>query len=116
MRREILLYTAIDGKCPVKDFLDSLPEKVFQKVSWVLMLLTELDKIPSSYFKKMVNSDDIWECRIIFGSNSYRIFCFFHNGSVIILTHGIIKKSQKIPKNEIRKAEAFKSDFIRRNI
>ncbi len=114
MKREIILYTTADGKCPVTDFFNSLPNKVFKKISWVLNLVTELEKIPSVYFKKLTNTDDIYECRIGFSSNIYRIFCFFHKGSMIILTHGIVKKTQKTPQEEIRKAEEYKKDFLRR--
>ena len=114
MLREIIFYTTHDGKCPTQDFLDSLPKKVFQKIIWVLKLIQELDKVPSIYFKKLTNSDDIWECRISFSSNIYRIFCFFQNGKVIILTHGIMKKTQKTPKEEIQKAEEYKIDYLRR--
>lgn len=114
MRREIILYTARDGKCPIKEFLDSLPDKVFQKIAWVLQSVKELDKIPTIYFKKIINSNDIGECRISFGSNIYRIFCFFKNGNIIILTHGIIKKTQKVPHSEIIKAEEYMKDYRRR--
>jgi len=114
MTREIILYTTKDGKCPIKEFLDSLPNKVFQKITWVLQIVKELDKIPTVYFKKIVNSNDIWECRISFASNIYRIFCFFQNGNIIILTHGLIKKTQKIPHDEINKAEDYKKDYLRR--
>lgn len=113
MKREVLLYTTVDGKCPLKDFFDSLSKKVFQKIVWVLQLIKELENIPSTYFKKIVNSDDIWECRVNFSSNTYRIFCFFQNGKIIILTHGIMKKTQKLPQNEIQRAEEYKKDYLR---
>lgn len=115
MIRKILFYETQDGKCPVKDFLDSLTEKVFQKIIWVLRLITEIERIPSTYLKKLKGSDDIWECRIQYGSNIYRLFCFFDDGSLIVLTHGIQKKTQKVPIAEIRKAEDYKKDYIRRS-
>ncbi len=111
MKRTIYLYSTKDGRCPVQEFFDNLPVKVFKKISWILKLITELDKIPSTYFKKLIGSDDIWECRIIFSSNIYRLFCFFNNGSVIVLTHGFIKKAQKTPPDEILKAEEYKKDY-----
>ena len=114
MNREVILYTSESGECPVKNFLDSLPGKVLQKVTWVLNLVSELEKIPTTYFKKLKNSDDIWECRVQFGSNIYRLFCFFANGSIIVLTHGLIKKTQKTPKSEIKRAIKYKNDYIRR--
>lgn len=115
MKRTVLFYTTATGKCPAKDFLDALPGKAAQKVTWVLRLLEDLDVIPITYFKKLTGTDDIWECRIQLGSNAYRLFCFLVEGDVVVLTHGIMKKTQKTPKNEIEKAEAFRQDFLRRN-
>ena len=116
MKRTVIFYRTKDGNCPVEDFLDSLPGKVVQKITWVLEILETQGMLPSSYFKKLVNTE-IWECRIQHGSNIYRIFCFFEKGSIIILTHGFIKKTQKTPPEEIRKAEEYRSDYLkRRNI
>ena len=97
----------------MQDFLDSLPGKVAQKVTWVLKLLEDLHIIPSTDFKKLTGTEGIWECRIQFGSNAYRIFCFFIN-SIVILTHGFVKKSQKTPVHEIERAEAYRRDFLKR--
>ena len=113
MKREIIFYKTKDGKCPVEIFLDSLPGKVAQKITWVLEILETQGMLPSLYFKKLVNTD-IWECRIQSGSNIYRIFCFFDLGSIIVLTHGFIKKSQKTPLSEIIKAENYKKEYLSR--
>jgi len=77
--------------------------------------LEDLEIVPSSYFKKLVDTEEIWECRIQFGSNTYRIFCFFIDNSVI-LTHGFVKKSQKTPAGEIEGAEAYRKDFLKRKV
>lgn len=114
MKRTVIFYKAEDGKSPIKDFLDSLPGKVAQKVTWVLSLLEELDIVPASYFKKLVGSEGIWECRIQFGSDAYRIFCFFEGNSVVVLTHGLVKKTRKTPKNEIERAEAYRREYLKR--
>ena len=113
MNTTVIFYRTVGGKCPVQEFIDSLPGKVAQKIAWVLELLEDLDIVPSSYFKKLVGTEEIWECRIQFGSNTYRIFCFFIDNSVI-LTHGFVKKSQKTPAGEIEKAEAYRRDFLKR--
>ncbi len=115
MNRTVIFYRTADGKCPVQEFLDSLPGKVAQKIAWVLRLLEDMDIVPASYFKKLAGTEDIWECRIQFGSNAYRIFCFFMNNSVI-LTHGFVKKSQKTPVGEIERAEAYRRDFFKRRV
>lgn len=113
MSRTIIFYRTKDGNCPVEDFLDSLPGKVVQKIAWVLEILEQQGMLPSTYFKKLVNTE-IWECRIQQGSNIYRIFCFFDKGSIIILTHGFIKKTQKTPIDEIKRAEEYRSDYLKR--
>jgi phage-related protein len=113
-RRAVIFYKTLDGKCPTQDFLDSLQGKVAQKITWVLCILEDLDVIPSTYFKKLTASEGIWECRVQFGSNAYRLLCFFADNSTIVLTHGFIKKSQKTPRKEIEKAEFYRQDFLMR--
>ena len=114
MKRDVKFYKTADGYCPVQEFLDSLSGKAAKKVTWTLSLLEELEFLPSTYFKKLVNTNDIWEVRISLGSNIYRIFCFFAGNSVVILTHGLVKKTQKTPSGEIDRAEAYKQEFLSR--
>lgn len=114
MRKTVFFYVTAEGKCPVRGFLDSLPAKAAQKVTWVLKLIEDLDSVPSNYFKKLAGTEGIWECRITFGSNAYRLFCFFADDSMIVLTHGFIKKSQKAPRAEIEKAGTYRKDFLER--
>jgi len=114
MGRSIVFYRTASGNCPIQDFLDSLPGKVAQKISWVLRLIEDLEIVPASYLKKLTGSEEIWECRIQHGSNAYRIFCFFDGSAVIVLTHGIEKKSMKTPRKEIEKAESYRKDFLKR--
>ena len=110
MQRKITFYRTANNKCPVEDFLSSLPAKVVQKIAWVLRLIVQLERVPVLYLCKMEDTDDIWECRIKLGSNIYRIFAFW-DGHEIILTHGLIKKSQKTPQGEIKRAEQYKKEY-----
>ncbi|MBI5375251.1 MAG: type II toxin-antitoxin system RelE/ParE family toxin [Candidatus Schekmanbacteria bacterium] len=114
MKRNIVFYKTPNGKCPVQDFLDSLPGKSAQKVAWVLSLMEDLDVVPSVYFKKLVGTEEIWECRTQFGSNACRVFCFFDGNSVVVLTHGFMKKTQKTPRSEIDRAESYRKDYLKR--
>lgn len=91
----------------------SLPSKDRQKVAWVLKLLEDIRMVPKEYWKKLKPSE-IWECRVKLGSKAYRIFGFFE-GNNIVLTHGILKKTQKTPKGEIKKAKACMQEHIRRH-
>lgn len=114
MGKTVTFYKTADEKCPIEDFLDSLPWKAAQKATWVLKLLEDLDTVPSTYFKKLTGTEEIWECRISFASNAYRICCFFAGDSQVVLTHGFVKKSQKTPRAETEKAEAYRRDFLKR--
>ena len=116
MGKTVIFYRTADGKCPVREFLDSLPGKVAQKVTWVLNLVEDLDIVPSTYFKKLVSAEEIWECRIQLGSNAHRIFCFFDGHSIVVLTHGLIKKTHKTPQREIERAEAYRRDYLHRRL
>jgi len=113
MKRQIKFYKTKSGESPVIDFLDSLPTKVAQKVTWVLKLVEELDIVPSLYFKKLIGTDDLWECRIKLGSNIYRLLAFMHKNNLVVLTHGFVKKTDKIPNNELLKAHTYKYDYLR---
>lgn len=112
--RQIIFYRTSSGNNPVEDFLDFLSPKQVQKVIWVLKLVTELESIPTKYFKKLVNTDDIWEIRVQLDNNIFRILCFFDSNNIIILTNGFIKKTQKTPKTEIELAEKRKNDYLQR--
>jgi phage-related protein len=98
-------------KCPVEEFLDAQSGKVAQKITWVLQIIEELDRVPKKYFKKL-ESYNLWECRIDFAGNTYRILGFFLHGTTLLLTHGFIKKTQKTPKLEIEKALKYKDDYM----
>jgi phage-related protein len=114
MNREIRFYRTESGNCPVEQFLDSLKGKQARKVAWVLSLIEELDYVPSRYFKKLVNTEDLWEVRIDFGSDTFRLFGFFDGNLIIVLVYGLKKKSQKLPKQAIALAHERKKDYFRR--
>jgi phage-related protein len=114
--REIVFYRTRSGSCPVEEFLDSLSSKQAQKAAWVLQLIEEIDNAPSQYFKKMVNTDDLWEGRIQSGGNIFRILGFFSGNDLVVLNHGFQKKTQKTPRKAIKLAEERKKDYLNRDI
>ncbi len=96
----------------VIEFLDRLDEKTRDKI------LFNIDKAKSTedknLFKKLTS--DIWEFRTLFNKKQYRLFAFWDKTdksiTIVIATHGIIKKTQKTPKREIEKAiELMKKYF-----
>ena len=112
--RTIQFYRTSAGKCPVEEFLDSLPDRHAQKVAWVLRLVERLDTVPQQYFKKLVGTEDLWEIRAQIGGNSYRFLGYFDVSSLLILTGGFSKKQQKIPQREIELAENRRAEHFQR--
>ena len=112
--RTVNFYHTQTGSCPVEDFLDTLSGKQAQKVLWVLGLIEDQDVVPTQYLKKLVNTDDIWEVRIQFGGNIFRLLGFFEGSRLIILTNGFAKKSQKTPRQEIALATRRKNEYLSR--
>ena len=113
--REILFYRTKSDECPIEDFLDTLDGKQAQKVAWVMQAVEELEKVPTTYLKKLVNTKGIWEIRVQMGSNIFRFLGFFNQGDFIVLTNGFQKKTQKTPKSEILLSEQRKQDYLERN-
>ena len=64
-------------------------------------------------FKKLDNSE-IWELRTLFNGICYRLFAFWDNEikAMVVVTHGIIKKTQKTHKKEIEKAERIRQEYF----
>ena len=69
---------------------------------------------PSQYFKKLVDSEGIWEVRIQLGNDIFRLLGFFDGGALLILTNGFAKKTQKTPLPEIALAIRRKQDYLAR--
>ena len=80
-----------------------------------MKIIEELEKVPKHYFKKLTGTDDLWEIRIQFDGNAYRILGFFAMGNVIILNHAFRKKSQKTPLKDIKVAESRRWDYLNAN-
>jgi len=86
-----------------------------QKIFSYLDLLEERGLLPYPYSRKIEGIKKLRELRVEFASNIYRIFYFVHKDKQIILLHGFIKKSQKIPSKEIAVAQRRLKDFLARD-
>lgn len=93
-------------------FVRSIPEKAQRKVTYNL-LKVEGGEIDKELFKKLENTD-IREFRTLFNGICYRLFAFWDKDeeTLVIATHGIIKKTQKTPTKEIAKAEAIRKLYF----
>ena len=89
-------------------FLQNLPQQAHKK-----MLYKAGGERNSELFKKLENTE-IWEFRTLYNGIAYRLFAFWDTEAktLIVATHGIIKKTQKTPKKEIAKAEAIMKQYF----
>lgn len=95
------------------DFFDSLTSKVYKKIAYDVNRVRQGVKAPE-LFKKLDDSDGIWEFRTRFDKQAYRLFAFWdtETETLVVATHGIIKKTQKTPAKEIAKAERIKRQYF----
>jgi phage-related protein len=111
--REIHFYRTKSGDCPVEEFLDALGGKQAQKVVWVLRLVEQLDPVPAQYFKKLVDTNGLWEIRAQHGGDIFGLIGFFVESRFWVLS-GFVKKAEKTPRQELDVAEAHRKDYLSR--
>lgn len=95
------------------EFLNSLEPKAKEKIYYNIRKSQFVSD--SKLFKKL--NDTIWEFRTLYNKNYYRLFAFWvretgGKETLVIATHGILKKSQKTPKKEIEKAENLRNLYL----
>jgi phage-related protein len=94
------------------DFYDDQPEKVKEKIDYVLYLIRHIEQIPQKFLKHVEGTKGLHEVRVEYGGNIYRIFCCFDEGRIVILLNGYQKKSQKALKGEIEKALLIMREYF----
>ena len=92
-------------------FFNKQSKKVKAKIVWTFDLIEDTQRVPETYLKHIEGTDGLFEIRIQFGSDIFRIFCFFDKGQLIILANAFQKKTQKTPKKEIELAIKIKSEY-----
>ncbi len=110
---KVIFYEKENGECPIEEFLLALNIKMRAKIVGLLELLEEKGNQLREPYSKYV-SDGIFEIRCKVGSDITRIFYFFYYNKKIIITNGFIKKSQKLPKEELLLAKEYRKDFKER--
>lgn len=99
-----------------KDFFDAQTEKVQEKINYALYLVTIAERTPRKFFKHLAGTDGLYEVRIEYNSNIYRLFCCFDEGKLVVLFNGFQKKTQKTPKAEIDKALKIRTEYFQNKI
>jgi phage-related protein len=94
------------------DFYEEQSEEVQEKIEWTLQLIRIVRRVPEKYFKHIEGTTGLYEIRIELGNSIFRIFSFFDRGNLIVLGNGFQKKTQKTPKQEIRKAIKIMEEYF----
>ena len=94
------------------DFYSKQNKKVQEKIEYVFKLIRQVERIPEKFLKHLTSTDGLYEIRIEYQSNIFRIFCFFDEGRLVILLNGFQKKANKTQKKEIELAERLKKEYF----
>lgn len=99
-----------------KDYFDKFfaqqTQKVRDKIIKVLDIVENIERIPATYLKYIEGTDGLFEIRVQLASNIFRVFCFFDGNKLVVLLSGFQKKTQKTPRNEIKRAEALMKEYF----
>jgi phage-related protein len=106
--RQIIFYE----RYFVEFYLDQ-DEKVQEKIDYVFKIIKSVQKIPKKFLDHMTGTDGLFEIRIEFEGNIFRIFCCFDKGNLVVLFNAFQKKTQKTPKKEIQMAIKLKQEYFR---
>ena len=110
---QAIFYFNERGEIPVKVFIESLPEKMRQKIAaWIDLLEQEGPSLRRPYADKV--KDKLYELRVRLGSDSIRILYSFFLKDRVVLLHGFRKKDWEIKMSDLEMAERRMTDFISR--
>jgi phage-related protein len=95
-----------------KQFRKTLDRETLKKVYKVLILIMTVEIVPVKFLKAIEGRNGLYEIRVEQGNNTYRIFCCFDEGNLVILFNGFQKKSMKTPKEQLDRAEALMKKYF----
>lgn len=110
---EVVFYDLPNGKEPAKEFLEGLDQKMQAKLIRTVVLLQQNGSALREPYSKPLDNG-LFELRAKVGSDISRVLYFFFVGRKIVLTNGFIKKTQKTPRGEIEKANAYRKEYLSR--
>ncbi len=113
--REIVFFRTELGDSPVENFLDSQSPDVRAKIVRTLELLRTLPMVPSKFWQKMRGTSSLWELRVEYGGNIFRVLATTAKANRVILLHAFQKKSQKTPLQDIEIATQRQKRYFQRH-
>ena len=94
------------------EFYKKQNKKVRGKIQYVFELIKQVDRVPDKFLKHLAGTDGLYEIRVEYQSDIFRIFCCFDKGRLVVLFNGFQKKSQRTPQKEIDKAIKLKKAYF----
>lgn len=91
------------------DFYLEQTESVQEKIEYVFKIIKTVQNVPKKLLVHMTGTNGLYEIRIEFESNIYRIFCCFDKGNLVVLFNAFQKKT---PKKEINLALKLKEEYF----
>jgi hypothetical protein len=110
-KTKVIIYKNADGSVPLIDWLKKQSQKVQDKCTGIIELLSangyELRRPYADYL-----NEGTYELRPTVKHVHYRILYCFVGENIVLLTHGLVK-IDKVPKGEIKRAIEFRNKFIK---
>ena len=98
------------------EFLDNIDSKAREKIIYNLFKAQSTND--KELFKKLTG--EIWEFRTLYNKTYYRLFAFWDKTekteTIVISTHGIIKKTSKTPATDLDKAERLRKLYLEKRL
>lgn len=95
------------------EFYVAQTDAVRRKINYCLNVVRSVDRVPKTILRSMENTDGLYEIRVEVGSNIFRIFCCFDEGSLVILFNGFQKKIQKTPPLQLERAKKIMKEYFK---
>ena len=90
-----------------KEFRKTLNKETLKKLYQILTLIMKVEIVPEKFLKAVKGYDGLYEVRLEYEGNIYRVFCCFDEGDLVILFNGFQKKTQKTPAGQLVKGTAL---------
>ena len=107
MERKISVYGSF-----FSNFYEEQSDKVKDKIDYVLELIKHEKRVPKKFLKFLTGTDGLYEIKVSTVFNNIRIFCFFDDGQLVVLTNCFVKKTQKTPKKHLNLAIKLKKEYF----
>lgn len=106
-QRKIIFY-----KHYFPEFYVEQTEKLQEKIEYVFKIIRTVQSVPKKFLDHLTGTNGLFEIRIEYEGNIYRIFCCFDKGNLVVLFNAFQKKTQKTPKKEIAMAQKLKEEYF----